>query len=126
MSEVLIVNGTKIDPRLVKNLLSEVENNPDNKVLKSLINNKLDHETIKVLASKPEEKEGFSNLLYYCNKQYYHSILAEVFTKIFQYVGAKIPDEHLISELIINLNQAGYQGTLYHNVFAPSAAKCNL
>ncbi|XGA08374.1 MAG: hypothetical protein U0X86_000594 [Wolbachia endosymbiont of Xenopsylla cheopis] len=122
----LIINGVEIDRNLVIKFVEEVKNNSSSKELKKLIDSRFDDETIEVLTNESEEKESFIKLRNDCNKQYYHQVLTEAFLKVFQHAKAKVPSEHLIQELIVNLNQAGYYGTLCHGVFIPSIMGCNL
>lgn len=91
MHNTLIINGKKM-----------IDDNDDKEEKKSLIDKAM------------EEVDESTSLLYkldYGNENY-RPYLEEVFEKIFQYSGAKIPSEPIMQELITNCNQAGYEATL--------------
>ncbi|GHM58925.1 MAG: hypothetical protein sL5_10130 [Candidatus Mesenet longicola] len=93
MHNTLIINGRKM-----------IDDDNDQEEKESLIDKTM------------EEVDESLNLLYeldYGNKcENYHPYLKKVFKKIFQYAGAKVPNESIIQELITNCNQAGYEATL--------------
>ncbi|WP_425386173.1 hypothetical protein [Wolbachia endosymbiont (group A) of Barypeithes pellucidus] len=43
----------------------------------------------------------------------YRPFARKVFKEIFKYAGAQVPSDHILEELVINCNQAGYVGALY-------------
>lgn len=114
-----IINKTNIDEVLTPALVAGAEQREFNKAWDDYCKNEKtpDHKKTDQYKKKFEEfyniGKEHSHLLPNNQNRDYRPLAKEVFKEMFKYAEAEIPSDPILEELVINCNQAGYEGALF-------------
>ncbi|WCR57979.1 MAG: hypothetical protein PG980_000451 [Wolbachia endosymbiont of Ctenocephalides felis wCfeJ] len=114
---------TTLEFQLTQSLLSQVRVNEDNRNANSGRQAQLDLSRMNfIINGKTIDKKCIlelydkNNHLIQNGNEDYRPFAKQVFTGMFEYVKAEIPNDHILEELITNCNQAGYEFTMYGQI----------
>ncbi|WGJ62112.1 ankyrin repeat domain-containing protein [Wolbachia endosymbiont of Frankliniella intonsa] len=114
----------ELEFQLTQSLLSQVKAGENNRYANSGKQARLDLERISfVINGKEITSDNVQSL--YCKLDQlisgenanYRLFAKQVFTEIFEYAKAEIPNDNILEELITNCNQAGYDGSLFTQLY---------